>query len=149
MEHRMDAHRETLRLALRVAIAALVAAVLPIWPYGLYTLLRLVVTGVALFALVVLGTNDSKRTIRLVAVALVFNPLVPVHLSRMTWIPIDLGVAYGFWRMINGALAVKAATNDESSPPSESPAVSQDIAPDRQPPGARERGDPADGIPDR
>jgi hypothetical protein len=39
---------DTLRIALWVAIAALVGAVLPIWPYGYYTLLRLIVTGVAL-----------------------------------------------------------------------------------------------------
>jgi len=100
----MDSNRENLRLGLWVAIAALVVAVVPIWPYGLYTLVRLVVSSVASFAIYVLGTSDSKRTVALVVVALLFNPIAPVHLSRLAWLPIDLGVAFSFWRIIEGNL---------------------------------------------
>ena len=89
----MESSRENLRIALWVAIAVLVAAVIPIWPYGLYTLLRLVVTGVALYSLYVLGNSDPKQTIGLVVVALLFNPIVPVDLSRLLWFPIDLCVS--------------------------------------------------------
>ncbi len=96
----MDANRENLRIALWVAIVALMAAVIPIWPYGLYTLLRLVVTGVSLYAIYVFGLGESKRTVGFVAVALLFNPVFPVHLSRLIWFPIDLGVAFWFWRVV-------------------------------------------------
>ena len=119
----MDSNRENLRLALWVAIAALVAAVVPIWPYGLYTLLRLVVTGVALFALYVLRTGDAKRTVGLAVVALLFNPLVPVQLSRLAWLPIDLGVAYWFWRIIEGSPGLNADGSGKPSAGSDTTAV--------------------------
>ena len=112
----MDSHRENLRLALWVAIAALVAAVIPIWPYELYKLLRLLVTGVALFAMYVLGTTDPKRTVGLVIVALLFNSIVPVHLSRLTWLPINLGVAFWFWRIIEGTLTPRDRRDADISP---------------------------------
>ncbi|HIF94976.1 MAG TPA: hypothetical protein EYQ60_17910 [Myxococcales bacterium] len=95
----MTTHREILNIALWIAIAILVAAVIPIWPYGLYTLLRLVVTGTALYSLFVLGASDPRRTVGLILVAVLFNPLFPVHLTRVIWLPIDLGVAFWFWRL--------------------------------------------------
>jgi hypothetical protein len=118
----MGSNRDSLRLALFVAIAALVAAVIPVWPYGLYTLLRLVVTGVALFAIYVLGTGDPKRTIGLVAVALLFNPIIPIHLSRLVWFPIDLGVAFWFWRIIDSEVSTRRTTDDGASTPPDPPA---------------------------
>ena len=93
-----DSKRENLRLALLVAAASLAMAVLPIWPYGLYTLLRLFVTGVSLFALFVIGIGSPKQTLGYVVVALVFNPVIPVSLHQIAWLPIDLGVAYWFWQ---------------------------------------------------
>lgn len=118
----MGSNRDSLRLALLVAIAALVAAVIPVWPYGLYTLLRLVVTGVALFAIYVLGTGDPKRTIGLVTVALLFNPIIPIHLSRLAWFPIDLGVAFWFWRIIDSEVSIRRTTDDGASTPPHPPA---------------------------
>jgi hypothetical protein len=117
----VDTNRENLRLALWVAIAAQAAAVLPIWPYGLYTLLRLLTTSVALFAIYVLGTGDPKRTIGLAVVALLFNPIVPVHLSRLIWLPINLGVAFWFWRIIEESFPPRDR-QDAGTPPG-SPAV--------------------------
>jgi hypothetical protein len=114
---------ENLRIALWVAIGALVLSVLPIWPYGAYTMLRLVVTAVSLFALYVLGTGDPRRTIGLAAVALLFNPLVPVHLSRLLWFPIDLGVAYWFWIILDRHVSRSSSRNDEASPRPSEPAI--------------------------
>ena len=118
----MESSRENLRIALWVAIAVLVAAVIPIWPYGLYTLLRLVVTGVALYSLYVLGNSDPKQTIGLVVVALLFNPIVPVDLSRLLWFPIDLGVAYWFWTIIEHQLSDGPPTDEDPRAPSTSSA---------------------------
>jgi hypothetical protein len=107
----LDSKRHNLRIALFVAAAALVAAVLPIWPYGYYTLLRLVVTAVAIFTIVVLGTTEMPRTVGLTLVALLFNPFIPIDLSRGLWFPIDLGV---------GAWFAYLAFTELSEPPSPS-----------------------------
>lgn len=78
-----------------VAVALLLLALLPL-PYGFYVLLRLVVCGAA-----ALLTYDEYRSCGrvsgwatvLAGVALLFNPLIPVHLTRQIWAPIDIGTA--------------------------------------------------------
>ncbi len=67
------------------------------WPYGYYTLLRWVVCGVACFT--AWQAFEWKRIgwVWLAGfVALLFNPLIPVHLSREIWVPVDLLVAVFF-----------------------------------------------------
>ena len=93
----MAINREQLRIALLISIGLLIAAIFPIWPYGYYVFLRLAVSATAGCALYVLGGSDSIRTIFLVAVILLFNPVIPVHLSHTGWLPIDLGVSVWFW----------------------------------------------------
>ena len=94
-----DHTREALRIALWVAIVALVAAVPSIWPYGYYVLLRLVVTGVAIFGIVVLRGGGPADLVGLGVVALLFNPIIPVHLPKVAWVFIDLSVAVYFWSL--------------------------------------------------
>lgn len=67
------------------------------WPYGYYIFLRWFVAGSAGF-LAWVSFNLNKPIIALIAVflALLFNPIVPVHLDRGTWSVIDL-VAAGFF----------------------------------------------------
>lgn len=101
----MNPKRDVLKLALLVVIGGLVASVIPVWPYGFYKLLRLVVTGVAVYALHVFGIRNSTRTAGLALVALAFNPVLPVHLPRLTWLPIDLAVAYWFWVIVKRDLS--------------------------------------------
>lgn len=72
-----------------------VAAVAPL-PYGYYTLLRLVVAlGEGFLAWQVYqakrAANAGVMTFGLLA--LLFNPIVPVHLTREIWFFIDLGAA--------------------------------------------------------
>ncbi len=62
--------------------------------YDYYTLLRWVVCGVSAFAAV--RAADAHQIGWLWAfaiVALLFNPVIPVHLKRDTWAFIDFGVA--------------------------------------------------------
>ena len=75
-----------------VPAALLFLALLPL-PYGFYVLLRLVVCGAATF----LTYHEfqtcgrvSSWALALAAVALLFNPLVPLHLTREIWAPIDV-----------------------------------------------------------
>lgn len=81
---------------------ALVIAVLPL-PYGYYTLLRLLITAFAVFLAYV--EYDKQKTLTgwatgFIAVALLFNPLVPIHLSRSSWFFLDLisaGLFGAYW----------------------------------------------------
>jgi hypothetical protein len=94
---------DTLRIALWVAVIALLAAVPPIWPYGFCVLLRLAVTSVSIYAIVALETSRLD-TIPLALAALLFNPVVPVHLPKAMWAIIDLGTAAFLWSLINRRL---------------------------------------------
>ena len=76
----------------------LVAALLP-WPYGYYNLLRFCVCGVAAFLAYQQWTHDnaaSKWVVVLVGIALLYNPLVPVHLTREIWTVLNIGTAIAF-----------------------------------------------------
>ncbi len=89
---------DKLPVAAWVVIAALVAAVPPIWPIGFYTLLRLVVCAFVIYALVARPKlRGGGLGVALGFVALLFNPIFPVYLDKALWVPIDLGVAYFFW----------------------------------------------------
>lgn len=77
--------------------AAMLLGALGEWPYGYYTLLRWVTSAAAV--LVAIFAYQWQRIWAVVVfafVALLFNPLVPVHLSRSTWRPIDIGAALLF-----------------------------------------------------
>ena len=77
-----------------VPAVMLIVALAPL-PYGYYTLLRLVVCGAAAY-LAFVGHKAHVAQLwngAMVVVALLFNPLIPVHLSRGIWAPIDVLVA--------------------------------------------------------
>jgi len=68
------------------------------WPYGYYQLLRWITCAAAVF---VAFTAYQWQKIWAVwvfgFVAVLFNPLVPIHLSREIWQPIDAGCALLFF----------------------------------------------------
>jgi hypothetical protein len=75
----------------------LVIALAPL-PYGYYTLLRLVVCAAAAY-LAFVGHKAGMTqfwTGAMAVVALLFNPLIPVYLSRGVWAPIDVLVTVLF-----------------------------------------------------
>jgi len=99
------------RLYLLVPAGLLLLAIFPL-PYGYYTLLRLVVTVCAIIAAWV--SFKAKETVNweVVAmglIAILFNPLAPVWLSRSVWLPIDL-VAAGFFAYL--AMRSEAKTSN-------------------------------------
>ncbi len=69
------------------------------WPYGFYVLLRLIVSGVAIYAIIVLGVSSPANAVALAAIAILFNPILPIHLPKVMWVPIDLGVAAVLWNV--------------------------------------------------
>lgn len=85
----------------------LLAALMFRFPYGFYMLLRLVVCSASV-GLGVLGWKESPRlkniSIVLFAQALLYNPVIPVHLEREVWIwcnAISIGVfgLHWFWAL--------------------------------------------------
>lgn len=79
-------------------VVMLVAALLP-WPYGYYNFLRFCVSGAAIFLAYQQWTHDeaaSKWVVALTGIALLYNPLVPVHLTREIWTVVNVGTAMAF-----------------------------------------------------
>lgn len=80
-----------------ISIIMLLLAIPTFWPYGYYILLRWVVALSALFLLWL--AYESKKTFWLFImgiVAILFNPIIPVHLEKETWVVIDVIVAILF-----------------------------------------------------
>ena len=82
-----------------LAFILCITAIFPM-PYGFYILLRLVVTFVAVISALELKKEVNQFWYFFVGVAVLFNPLFPIYLSKSVWVPIDLIVAGSFAWMI-------------------------------------------------
>jgi hypothetical protein len=65
-------------------------------PYGYYTFTRILTCGAAV--LIAVAGVPERLVVQiwsfpLLAIAVLFNPLVPIHLNRATWFYFDLGAA--------------------------------------------------------
>ncbi len=81
-------------IAIIISVVFLFLAMIEGWPYGFFTLLRLVVFGTTVYLSWL--AYRSERQIWAWAfgfIALVFNPLIPLHLGRDLWMAVDLLVA--------------------------------------------------------
>ena len=80
-----------------ICIIALLLAIPSIWPYGYYQLLRWLVSGAAIFILCAILKLEKKTWTWIMAIiAILFNPIVPIHLVKETWVIIDFIVAILF-----------------------------------------------------
>ena len=83
-------------------VARLVAIILLLWalahhPYGYYQILRWVVCGSAAYsAFVATELNKIFWAWTLGITAVLFNPIIPIHLDRETWAVIDIAAAIIF-----------------------------------------------------
>ena len=67
------------------------------WPYGYYTLLRWITcTASILVAFQAFEKNTDWAKIAFIIIAILFNPLAPIYLSRSIWIPLDIVTAILF-----------------------------------------------------
>ncbi len=74
-----------------IIVAIILVGTLAPWPYGYYQLLRFVVCGVSVYvAFMAYNWQKIWATWLFGFIALLFNPLIPVHLSREIWQPIDI-----------------------------------------------------------
>lgn len=71
------------------------------WPYGYYQLLRFVVCSVSVYVACMAYNWQKMWAVWIFGfIALLFNPLVPIHLSRELWQPIDIICAILFIVMV-------------------------------------------------
>ncbi len=83
--------RTNKNIALIIPIIFLALALLGGWPYGFFTVLRLVVFVCSLFVAWI--SYETKQTFWIwsfALIALLFNPFIPIYLDRDTWIIIDI-----------------------------------------------------------
>lgn len=78
----------------RIVTAVLLMLALLELPYSYYTMLRLIVCLVFVHNVTRVVKDGSRQWVWLYGgIALLFNPLIPVHLDRVTWAIVDLGTA--------------------------------------------------------
>lgn len=79
--------------------AVLLAVAVARLPYGYYTFTRVVTSGAAIL-IAIAGFEERLPnrgwSVLFVLTAVLFNPLIPIHLDRATWFYLDLGAAAVF-----------------------------------------------------
>ena len=74
-----------------IAGAMLLLAILSIWPYAYYQLLRWVVCGVAVYnAYSAYNLQKENWVFMMGAIAILFNPISPIFLDKEMWIILDI-----------------------------------------------------------
>lgn len=84
-------------IACLLSAIMLLLAIPEFFPYGYYTLLRWVVSAGAVFLVYI--SHQLKKTFwvfLMALIALLFNPIAPIHLDKETWVIINLIVAVLF-----------------------------------------------------
>ncbi len=77
-------------IALTIAAITLFLALLDGWQYGFFTILRFVVfASTAYVAWIAYEEQKEKWVWILGFIAVLFNPFIPIHLTREIWLPID------------------------------------------------------------
>jgi hypothetical protein len=67
-------------------------------PYGYYQLLKIIVCGAAVYMAYLAYKWQKIWAVWLLGfIAVLFNPLLPIHLSRDIWQPIDIACAFVFF----------------------------------------------------
>jgi hypothetical protein len=64
-------------------------AVLPM-PYGYYMFLRLTITIIGLYCAFKVVDKESYDFWAMIGIAVLFNPIMPIFLSKLLWVPIDI-----------------------------------------------------------
>lgn len=74
-------------------------------PYGFYMLLKLAFFVIAIYGAVLLYQKKDPAMWGLVGIAILFNPLIPIHLgNRVLWILADI-VALGMFYWVHHKLS--------------------------------------------
>lgn len=94
-----------------LAPAALLLLAIAPWPYGFYNLLRLAICTVSAWLAYEQWKHDdavSGWVVALGGTALLYNPLIPIHLTREIWTVLNVAAAGVF---LGHLLALKKLLN--------------------------------------
>ncbi|ATN34730.1 hypothetical protein ACO34A_13065 [Rhizobium sp. ACO-34A] len=83
------------RIAARVTTIALLLALAP-WPYEYYMLLRVLVFASGVYCGVSLLAHSRGSAVALFLTAALFNPFLPMHLTREIWMVLNVVCAAVF-----------------------------------------------------
>jgi hypothetical protein len=73
-----------------IVCVLLLIAVAPM-PYGYYQFMRIAITLVAsINAFELYNKNKSVLLVVFVSIIILYNPIIPIHLNKETWMPINL-----------------------------------------------------------
>ncbi len=74
-----------------IAVILLILAVVSIWPYGFYQVLRWVVALSAIYnAYNAYESKQNNWVVIMTSIAILFNPISPIHLEKNVWVVIDI-----------------------------------------------------------
>lgn len=83
----------------KIAAIALLVAVVPIWPYFFYQILKLIVFGASVHSVYLYHKEKNTKWLMLMlAIAIVFNPFNPLYFGHFLWSIADIVVAVLFFR---------------------------------------------------
>ena len=82
----------------KIAMIVLLIAVIPIWPYVFYQILKLGVFGAAAFSVYLYHKEKNKTWMMImIVIAIIFNPINALYFGHFFWSIIDLVVAALFY----------------------------------------------------
>ena len=99
-------NKNSIALFLLIPAALLIAAPIISFPYGFYTFLRLLISITAILIIYYSykgsgGINEISILFGLILI--LYNPIIPTHLSREIWMPINFITSgiyiYGFFKI--------------------------------------------------
>lgn len=83
----------------KISAIVLLIAVIPIWPYFFYQLLKFLIFGTAAYSAYLYHKEQNKKWMWvMIMVAIIFNPINPFYFGHFLWSIVDLVVAAIFFR---------------------------------------------------
>ena len=104
----------TKNTALWIVVAAMIVAIIPIMPYGYYSLMRWVACPVLAWLAILSYRSGADNWMWVWGISAgIYNPILPVHATREFWTVVNL-VTIGFvvWYRLNTSGDTRAP-NDE------------------------------------
>lgn len=85
----------------KISAIALLVAVVPVWPYFFYQLLKFLIFGTAAYSAYVYHSGKNKKWMWvMIIVAIIFNPINPFYFGHFLWSVVDLIVAAIFFKSL-------------------------------------------------
>ena len=108
--------RFTLRAHLVSATSLLFLTIIPIWSEPFFKLLLILLCIVSAKTAYKIRTHENLKLhlIPLIAIALLYNPVFPVDLARIIWIPINVGIGVYFILLIQKSKSLEKNRANET-----------------------------------